>query len=113
MGVVKLSEYRHGTNRFVCQNPVSESEVCGYAWELAVPDAGKVDYQIACLRCWHAYEITVKAPKPPRPPKHRQPQPKPICHHDHGRGYVDHFGRPRCCACGEIIGKARATDGTS
>ena len=67
MGVVKLSEYRHGTNRFVCQNPVSESEVCGYAWELAVPDAGKVDYQIACLRCWHAYEITVKAPKPPRP----------------------------------------------
>ena len=40
MGVVKLSEYRHGTNRFVCQNPVSESEVCVYAWELAVPDAG-------------------------------------------------------------------------
>ena len=26
MGVVKLSEYRPGTNRVVCQNPVSESE---------------------------------------------------------------------------------------
>ena len=100
------------TKHFYCQNPVSESEVCGYAWELAVPDAGKVDYQIACLRCGHAYEITVKAPKPPRPPKHRQPQPKPICHHDRGRGYVDQIGRQRCSACGAIINNG-ATDGTS
>ena len=45
MGVVKLSEYRPGTNRVVCQNPVSESEVCGFAWELAVPTTGKVNYQ--------------------------------------------------------------------
>ena len=66
MGVVKLSEYRPGTNRVVCQNPVSESEVCGFAWELAVPTTGKVNYQIACLRCGHAYEVIVKAPKPTR-----------------------------------------------
>ena len=71
MGVVKLSEYRRGTNRVVCQNPVSESEVCGYAWELAVPTTGKVNYQIACLRCGHAYAVIVKAPKPTRAPKPR------------------------------------------
>ena len=100
------------TKHFYCQNPVSESEVCGYAWELAVPDAGKVDYQIACLRCGHAYEITVKAPKPPRPPKPRKPTPDPVCHHDRGRGYVDQIGRQRCSACGAIINNG-ATDGTS
>ena len=64
MGVVKLSEYRPGTNRVVCQNPVSESEVCGHAWDLAVPVVGTANYQIACLRCGHAYEVIVKAPKP-------------------------------------------------
>ena len=112
MGVVKLSAYRPVTNRLVCQNPVSESEVCGYAWDLVVPTTGKVNYQLACLRCGHAYEVTVKAPKPPRPPKPRKPTPDPVCHHDRGRGYVDQRGRPRCSACGEFI-KARGTDGTS
>ena len=72
MGVVKLSEFRPGTNRVVCQNPVSESEVCGFAWELAVPTTGKVNYQIACLRCGHAYEVIVKAPKPTRAPPRTQ-----------------------------------------
>ena len=103
MNVVKLSAYRPITTRFICQNSLSESEVCGYAWDLVVPTAGKVEYQIACLRCGHAYTITVRAPKPPRPPKPRKPKPEPVCHHDRGRGYVDQIGRQRCSACGAII----------
>ena len=103
MGVVKLSEYRPGTNRVVCPNPVSESEVCGFAWELAVPTTGKVNYQLACLRCGHAYEVIVKAPT----------KPAPVCYHDRGWGYVDPHGRHRCSACGEILGDARAPHGTA
>ena len=114
MGVVKLSEYRPGTNRVVCQNPVSESEVCGFAWELAVPDHGQgLTIRLACLRCGHAYEVIVKAPKPTRAPKPRKPKPAPVCYHDRGWGYVDPHGRHRCSACGEILGDARAPHGTA
>ena len=98
---------------YYCQTPIDEDTVCGFRWTLDVPTAGKLGYQLACLRCGHAYEVTVKAPKPPRPPKTRKPKPKPLCHHDRGRGYVDQRGRPRCSSCSEIVGDARSTGGTA
>ena len=100
------------TKHYYCQTPIDGDTVCGFRWTLDVPSAGKVNYRLACMRCGHAYPLTVKATKPPRPPKPRKPTPKPVCHHDRGRGYVDQIGRQRCSACGAII-KNGATDGTS
>ena len=83
------------TQHYYCQNPIDGDTICGFRWTLDVPPAGKVTYQIACLRCGHAYTVTVKAPKPPRPPKPKKSKPKPVCHHDRGAGYVDQLGRSR------------------
>ena len=92
---------------YYCQNPIEGGTICGFRWTLDVPPAGKVDYQLACLRCGHAYEVTVTAPKPPRPPKTR-------CRHNRGAGYTDQRGRLRCSACGVVMtkqSKASATKG--
>ena len=93
------------TQEFYCQNRVDEDTICGFRWTLDIPTAGKLTYQIACLRCGRAYEVTVKAPKAPKPkpPQPRQPpKPHPVCLHNRGTGYTDQRGRHRCSACGAL-----------
>ena len=92
------------TKQFYCQTQIAQDTICGFSWTLDVPTAGNVNYQIACLRCGHAYQVTVKAPKLPKP-KRKPPQPAPPhagCLHDRGNGYTDQRGRHRCSACGAL-----------
>ena len=91
------------TKQFYCRNATDEGALCGFTWSLDVPATGKVIYRLACLRCGHAYQVTVKAPKP-KPPQPRQPpKPHPVCLHNRGNGYTDQRGRHRCSACGALL----------
>ena len=49
------------TKHYYCQTPIDGDTVCGFRWTLDVPSAGKVNYRLACMRCGHAYPLTVKA----------------------------------------------------